>query len=132
MLARLRMAHWPPVGRRGTPAFVLALAHEVKQKTHVHPLESYLTALLAIRSSGEGTDETSYYTPLNNLLDKVGSDLKPNVRCILTLRNRGAGHPDGAYSQPISFRRLLTTSRFLARSLRAEPWRSSRPVMMPG
>ncbi|MGA7764932.1 MAG: type ISP restriction/modification enzyme [Candidatus Sulfotelmatobacter sp.] len=59
-----------------------------------------------IRSSGEATDETSYYTPLNKLLDEIGNQLKPKVRCILTLRNRGAGHPDGGLFTTDQFQRL--------------------------
>jgi hypothetical protein len=58
-------------------------------------LEKYLHELQEIRSSGEATDETSYYPALGQLLDSVGGELKPKVRSILLLKNRGAGHPDG-------------------------------------
>src|SRR6267154_5885741 len=58
-------------------------------------LETYLAALRDIRSSGEAVDETSYYPALSNFLDEVGKTLKPKVRCILQLKNRGAGSPDG-------------------------------------
>ncbi len=71
------------------------LARFELQKAKVNALENYLKELYEIRSSGEATHETSYYTPLNNLLDHVGKQLKPPIRCILNLRNRGAGHPDG-------------------------------------
>ena len=58
-------------------------------------LEAYLRELRDIRSSGAGTQETSYYTPLANLLNDVGKPLKPRVQCIIQLANRGAGFPDG-------------------------------------
>jgi len=58
-------------------------------------VEKYLKHLYEIRASGDATDETSYYTAIDNLLNEVGKELKPRVRCILQLRNRGAGHPDG-------------------------------------
>jgi hypothetical protein len=58
-------------------------------------LESYFSALRDIRSSGEAVDETSYYVPLANFFNEVGKSLKPRVHCVLTLKNRGAGIPDG-------------------------------------
>jgi len=61
----------------------------------MHALEKYLTELRTIRLSGAGVPETSYYTPLANLFDEVGKSLQPKVRCILSLKNRGAGFPDG-------------------------------------
>lgn len=68
-------------------------------------VEKYLKHLSDIRSSGDATDETSYYTPLNNLLDDVGKQLKPRVRCVLQLKNRGAGHPDGGLYTPDQFQK---------------------------
>jgi hypothetical protein len=59
------------------------------------PLETYLTALREIRSSGEAVDETSYYGALETFLNEIGKSLKPRVRCVLSLKNRGAGIPDG-------------------------------------
>jgi hypothetical protein len=61
----------------------------------MHPIESYLHELHAIHASGAGVKETSYYPALKNLLDAVGQDLKPRVQCIIHLRSRGAGIPDG-------------------------------------
>jgi len=69
-------------------------------------LERYLQELHEIRSSGEATGETSYYPALSELLDSVGSELKPKVRCILILKNRGAGHPDGGLFTKDQFQRL--------------------------
>jgi hypothetical protein len=57
-------------------------------------LETYLTSLREIRSSGEAVDETSYYGALETILNEIGKSLKPRVRCILQLKNRGAGMPD--------------------------------------
>lgn len=68
-------------------------------------LETYLRELLEIRSSGEATDETSYYPALTDLLDSVGDELKPKVRSILLLKNRGAGHPDGGLFTKDQFQR---------------------------
>lgn len=61
----------------------------------MHPLETYLTSIYEIKSSGAGVDETSYYGALEAFFNEVGKSLKPNVRCILQLKNRGAGSPDG-------------------------------------
>ena len=58
-------------------------------------LENYLRELRDIRSSGAGVKETSYYGALANLLNEVGKTLKPKIRCIINLRNQGAGIPDG-------------------------------------
>ena len=69
-------------------------------------LEKYLQELHEIRSSGEATAETSYYPPLRELLNAVGGELKPKVRCILTLRNRGAGLPDGGLFTKDQFQRF--------------------------
>ena len=61
----------------------------------MHPLEQYLTHLAAIRNTGAGTPETSYYPPLAELLNAVGHTLKPKVRAVNQLANTGAGIPDG-------------------------------------
>ena len=58
-------------------------------------LETFLHAVRGVQGSGGGTKETSYYTALNNLLDAVGHALKPRVRCVMQLKNLGAGNPDG-------------------------------------
>ncbi|MCH8290686.1 N-6 DNA methylase, partial [Candidatus Poribacteria bacterium] len=70
------------------------------------PLEDYLRALHDIRSSGSGTQETSYYPPLSNLLNEIGKTLKPKVRCIMPLRNQGAGFPDGGFFTSDQFQRV--------------------------
>ncbi len=58
-------------------------------------LESYLRELWAARATGEAVRETSFYPALSNLLNAVGAELKPRVRAVINLRNRGAGLPDG-------------------------------------
>ncbi len=60
-----------------------------------HPLATYILELREIRASGAAVKETSYYPALANLLNEIGKTVKPRVRCILNLQNRGAGMPDG-------------------------------------
>jgi hypothetical protein len=61
----------------------------------MHPLESYLNNLAYIRAASARAAEASFYSPLANLLNQVGQTLKPQVRCILNLKDIGAGLPDG-------------------------------------
>ncbi len=61
----------------------------------MHPVENYIRELLDIRRSGEAVKETSYYGPLAHLMNETGQKLKPRVRCIINIKNRGAGIPDG-------------------------------------
>ena len=62
-------------------------------------VEAYLADLRRVRASGGSTIERSYYPPLTNLLNAVGSTLRPKVFCISELAEQGAGHPDsGLYS----------------------------------
>ena len=66
---------------------------------HTTAVEAYLSDLRSIRASGGATSERSYYPPLTNLLNAIGSTLKPKVSCISELADHGAGHPDlGLYS----------------------------------
>ncbi len=71
----------------------------------MNPLETYLQSLYEIHSSGAGVPETSGYSPLANLLNEVGKFLKPRVRCIINIANRGAGLPDGGFFTPDQFQR---------------------------
>jgi hypothetical protein len=71
----------------------------------MHPLETYLTELRDIRASGQAVKETSYYGPLANLLNDIGKTLKTKVRCIITIKNRGAGLPDGGLFTPDQFQK---------------------------
>lgn len=74
----------------------------------MHPLETYLRDLRDIRSTGAAVKETSFYPPLANLLNEVGKTLKPRVRCVINLRNLGAGMPDGGLFTPSQFQRGAT------------------------
>src|SRR3990167_4728557 len=58
-------------------------------------LEAFLNAVRGVHGTSGGTKETSYYTAINNLLDGAGHTLKPKVRCVMQLKNLGAGNPDG-------------------------------------
>jgi len=69
-------------------------------------LEEYLRALRDIRASGEGVAEISYYPALSNLLNQLGSQLKPKVHCITSTKNRGAGIPDGGLFTPEQLRNI--------------------------
>jgi len=66
----------------------------------MHPLEIYLEELSALRASRAVTKETSGYPALANLFNAVGHTLKPRVRCLIQLRNSGAGLPDGGLFTP--------------------------------
>src|SRR5258706_15847493 len=71
----------------------------------MNPLETYLQDLYDIHSSGSGVKETSYYGTLANLFNEVGKTLKPRVRCIINIANRGAGLPDGGLFTPDQFQK---------------------------
>ena len=61
--------------------------------------EEYFEALRRVRASGGGTGERSTYPALSNLLNAVGSSLRPKVSCIVEMAEQGAGHPDvGLYA----------------------------------
>ena len=68
-------------------------------------LEEYLHELHEIRSSGSAVKETSYYPAISNLINGIGKTLKPHVRCIINIKNRGAGIPDGGLFTPDQFQR---------------------------
>ena len=57
-------------------------------------VEDYFAGLRRVRASGSATGERSAYGPLANLLNAVGSTLKPKVFCVGELADLGAGHPD--------------------------------------
>jgi hypothetical protein len=68
-------------------------------------LVEYLNAVMAVRSTGAGVPETSYYPALSNLFNAVGKTLKPKVRCVINLSNQGAGIPDGGLFTADQFQR---------------------------
>ena len=62
-------------------------------------VEAYFSDLGRVRASGGATEERSSYGPLANLLNAVGTALKPKVFCVGELADQGAGHPDfGLYT----------------------------------
>lgn len=63
----------------------------------MHAVEAYLNALWGIRGSGATVPETSAYGPLATLLDAAGTRLSPRVRCLIGLRQQGAGLPDAGF-----------------------------------
>lgn len=58
-----------------------------------------------IRRSAAGVKETSYYPAINALFNEVGRSLKPKVRCVINLANKGAGIPDGGLFTPSQFQK---------------------------
>ena len=86
-------------------------------KVSVHPLETYFAECRAVRATGANVAETSYYPALATLLNEVGRQLKPKVRCFMGLKDQGAGMPDGG---------LFTESQFGKRA-DAEPLPGQMP-----
>ncbi|MCX7424744.1 MAG: N-6 DNA methylase [Planctomycetia bacterium] len=68
-------------------------------------LEEYLSELSAIRATGAAVPETSYYPALSNLFNAIGGTLKPKVRCVINIKNQGAGIPDGGLFTADQFQR---------------------------
>lgn len=58
-------------------------------------LASYLSEIAATHATHAHVAETSFYPALANLLNAVGGTLSPKVRCVINLKNRGGGIPDG-------------------------------------
>ena len=69
-------------------------------------VEKFLAHVRDIRASGGGTKETSYYAPLSELLSGIGHTLRPKVICVIQLKNRGAGLPDGGLFTKDQLRRV--------------------------
>lgn len=72
-------------------------------------LEQYLSQLNDVRTTGAGVAETSYYPALANLFNAVGKTLKPGVRCVMNLKQQGAGMPDGGLFTADQFERKADT-----------------------
>ena len=80
-----------------------------------HILVDYLDELRAIRATGAGVPETSYYPALSNLFNAVGDALRPKVRCVISLADRGAGLPDGGLFTADQFSGELKTGQLPSR-----------------
>jgi predicted helicase len=61
----------------------------------VNPLETYLQEINEIHSTGANVKELSFYPALKDLLNAAGKELKPKVQSVMSMRNQGAGMPDG-------------------------------------
>ena len=71
-----------------------------------HPLIDYLADCRARHRTGAVTPETSYYGPLETLINAVGKKLKkPKVRCFMSLGNTGGNMPDGGLFTPDQIQR---------------------------
>ena len=83
-------------------------------------LENYLSDLRDIKLSGEAVSELSYYPALRQLLEEVGGGLRPKVRCLMNLKNHGAGLPDGG---------LFTADQIRGRRAAEAAGADGRPVL---
>ena len=68
-------------------------------------LANYLQRMSQDKRSGSAVKETSFYGFIQNLFDEIGKDLKPKVRCVINLQNRGGGIPDGGFFTPNQFQK---------------------------
>ncbi|BBH38025.1 adenine specific DNA methyltransferase [Microcystis viridis NIES-102] len=80
----------------------------------MNPLVNYFRNLHEIHSSQAAVKETSYYGTLETLLNEIGKTLKPRVRCIINLRNQGAGLPDGGLFNVDQFQKNQELEPFTA------------------
>ena len=63
-------------------------------------IATYMKRMLSIKGTGAATSESSFYSPLENLLNEIGQSLNPKIVCNGQLRNQGHNHPDfGLYSE---------------------------------
>ena len=85
----------------------------------MHPVEQYLSDIGAIRATGAGTGETSYYTALSVLLNEIGSKLSPKVRCVIQLKDKGPGLPDGG---------MFTADQFKSKAAKAKENADKTPL----
>lgn len=65
----------------------------------------YLSELDTIRRTGANTKETSFYPAISLLFNNLGKTLKPRVHSVLTLKNQGAGMPDGGFFTALQLQR---------------------------
>ncbi len=66
-----------------------------------YTVAQYVHDLRAIRNTGSALPETSFYPPVDRLLNEAGRTLKPPVLATSQLADTGAGQPDGGlFPQP--------------------------------
>jgi hypothetical protein len=89
---RLRLrAPWPQ--KTAKPA--RSCNHHLVPLTTPSPVHQYLADLRTAHSLGSHTAETTFYTPLANLLNTIGKTLKPRVHFQAHPGTHGAGLADG-------------------------------------
>lgn len=64
------------------------------------PLERYLSACRIAHATRAATPETAHYSAFEALMNSAGGGLKPHVRCVMGLKDQGAGMPDGGFFTP--------------------------------
>ncbi len=68
-------------------------------------LADYFKDLRDIYNTGSAVKETSYYSAFETMANTYGKELKPRVRCVINLRNKGAGIPDAGFFTSSQFQR---------------------------
>jgi hypothetical protein len=68
-------------------------------------LTDYFRNLRDIKNTGENVKETSFYGAFESMANYYGKELKPRVRCVINLANRGAGFPDAGFFTSAQFQR---------------------------
>jgi hypothetical protein len=68
-------------------------------------LTDYFKDLRDIKNTGENVKETSFYGAFETMANAYGKELKPRVRCVINLANRGAGIPDAGFFTSSQFQR---------------------------
>jgi hypothetical protein len=68
-------------------------------------LTQYFKDLRDIYNTGSAVKETSYYSAFESMANAYGKELKPRVRCVINLANRGAGFPDAGFFTSAQFQR---------------------------
>jgi len=68
-------------------------------------LTDYFKDLRDIYNTGSAVKETSYYSAFETMANAYGKELKPRVRCVINLQNKGAGIPDAGFFTSEQFQR---------------------------
>lgn len=97
----------------------------------MRPLTAYLTQLQVVRATRSNTAETSFYPALRDLLNAVGRRLRPQVTCVMNLRNVGAGLPDGGLFTADQFDAEAGAEVVVKSALAAVPARGAIEVKAP-
>lgn len=69
------------------------------------PLTQYFKDLRDVYNTGSAVKETSYYSAFESMANAYGKELKPRVRCVINLKNKGAGIPDAGFFTSAQFQR---------------------------